>query len=153
MAKRKLTKEQKKAASERLAKARLARGHDGSAGVDESIRDFPEDHPFHWKKVKEWIKYNKQLLSEYRKSARKGVKGAEAQLKSTDAYIRNLEAYLRKGDYVDDFYGQDQDKRVTWKCIAPAYNDDGTMKRTVGVWYEDIGRWTKEMDDEYHGRQ
>ena len=50
--KRKLTEEQRLAASERLAKARLARGHDGSASVHEDIRDLPEDHGLHWKKVK-----------------------------------------------------------------------------------------------------
>lgn len=149
MAKRKLTKEQKKAASERLAKARLARGHDGSTNVHESIRDISEDHPRHWKKVKEWIKYNKVVLSEERKSARKGMKGAEAKVKSTEGYIRNLEKYIRDGDYIDDFYGQDQDKKTRWRCIAPAYHEDGTIKRTLGVWYSDTGVWTKEMEEDY----
>jgi len=46
MAKRKLTAEQKKAASERLAKAREARGHDGRMGVHESIRDTPKTITF-----------------------------------------------------------------------------------------------------------
>lgn len=149
MAKRKLTTKQKKAAAERLAKARIARGHDGSTNVHESIRDLPEDHPRHWKKVKEWIKYNKQVLSEQRKSARKGIKGAEAEAKSTEGYIRNLEKYLRDGDYIDNFYGQDQEKKTRWKCIAPAYYEDGTIKRTVDVWYPDTGTWTKEMELHY----
>lgn len=150
MAKRKLTKEQRKAAAERLTKARLARGHDGSTNVHESIRDLPEDHPRHWKKVKEWIKYNKQVLSEEKKNARKGVKGAESRVKSTEGYLRHMEAYLRNGDWLDDFYGQDQEKRTRWKCIAPAYCEDGTMKRTIGVWYSDTGTWTKEMEEEYY---
>ena len=51
-----MTEEQKKAAAERLAKARAARGHDGSKSIHHSIRDLPEDDFLHWKKVKEWIK-------------------------------------------------------------------------------------------------
>ena len=25
------------------------------------------------------------------------------------------------------------------------------VRRDVGVWYDDIGLWTKEMDEEYYG--
>ena len=51
-----MTEEQRKAAAERLKLAREKRGHDGSKSVHHSIRDLPEDHFLHWKKVKEWIK-------------------------------------------------------------------------------------------------
>jgi hypothetical protein len=60
-----------------------------------------------------------------------------------------MDTYLRTGDWVDNFYGQDQEKKISWRCVAPAYYDDGEMKRTVGVWYDDVGRWTKEMEEEY----
>lgn len=151
MAKRKLTKEQKQAAVERLAEAREKRGHDGSTNVHPSVLALPEDHPRHWKKVKEWIRYNKSVLSEERKNLRRGVKGSEARVKSTEGYIRHLEAYLRNGDWLDNFYGQDQEKKTRWRCLAPAYHEDGNMKRTIGVWYPDIGTWTQELQDEIDG--
>ena len=53
MPKRKrMTEEQRLAAAERLAKAREARGHDGSKSVHENLRNMDEDSPIHWKKVK-----------------------------------------------------------------------------------------------------
>jgi len=146
MSRRKLTDEQKKAASERLSKAREARGHDGSTNIHESIRDLPEDHHLHWKKVRQWIKHNKELRAAENKNLRKNVKGSLARVKIIEGYIRNMDTYLRTGDWVDNFYGQDQEKKISWKCVAPAYYDDGIMKRTVGVWYDDVGRWTKEME-------
>lgn len=148
MAKRKLTDEQKKAATERLAKARELRGHDGSTNIHESIRDLPEDHHLHWKKVRQWIKHNKELRAAENKNVRKNVKGSLARVKIIEGYIRNMDTYLRTGDWVDNFYGQDQEKKISWKCVAPAYYDDGIMKRTVGVWYDDVGRWTKEMEED-----
>jgi hypothetical protein len=34
--------------------------------------------------------------------------------------------------------------------VAQAYYPDGTAKRTVGVFYPEIGeRWTQEMDEEH----
>src|SRR6056300_1325688 len=148
MAKRKLTDEQKKAATERLAKARAARGHDGSTNIHESIRDLPEDHHLHWKKVRQWIKHNKELRAAEIKNLRKNVKGSLARVKIIEGYIRNMDTYLRTGDWVDNFYGQDQEKKISWKCVAPAYDDNNLMKRTVGVWYDDVGRWTKEMEED-----
>ena len=37
--------------------------------------------------------------------------------------------------------------RITHRVVVMAYNSDGTPKRTVGYYYEDIGsEWTKEME-------
>jgi len=39
--------------------------------------------------------------------------------------------------------------KMKHRCLAMAYHADGTPKRTVGVFYDDIGvEWTKDMDDE-----
>ena len=61
-----MSEEQKKAAVERLAKARAAKGADGSKSVHHSIRDLPEDHFLHWNKVKEWLKSNQEELKSMR---------------------------------------------------------------------------------------
>ena len=62
--------------------------------------------------------------------------------------MRNLVKYLRDGDYVDMFYGEYMEHNIKRKCVAMAYYPDGTPKRDVGVWYPDIGTYTKEMYNE-----
>ena len=65
---------------------------------------------------------------------------------SEKADIRFMEHYLRKGDWISDFMGDDEEKKTQWKCVAMAYNPDGTPKRTKGVWYPDIQTvWTSEQ--------
>ena len=58
-----MTEEQKAAASERLAKAREARAAKnpdyGKSGIAESLRGLPDDHQLSPKRVKEWIKVQK----------------------------------------------------------------------------------------------
>ena len=44
--------------------------------------------------------------------------------------------------------GPNEEHTVIPKCIAMAYNPDGTPKRTVGVFYPDLlAVWTKEMEN------
>ena len=150
-----MTEEQRRAASERLEKARAARAAKnpdyGQSGIHESLRDLAEDHPAHPKKVKQWIKTQKELAASERKSAKQGVKGAYSKQCNHEAYVRNLVKYLRDGDYVDMFYGEYMENKIKRKCVAMAYELDGTPKRVVGVWYPDIGTYTQEMYDEDRG--
>lgn len=149
MARRKLTDEQKKAASERLAKARAARGHDGRMGVHEHIRDLPEDHYLHWKKVKQWIK-SCELELKGMKHLKKSSKYQERQQYSDlEVYIYNMKKYLTTGVWLDFRYGEDRENKIKYRCLAKAYYEDGEVKRTVGVWYDDVGMWTKELEEEY----
>ena len=76
------------------------------------------------------------------------MKGAYSRQCTHEGYVRNLVKYLRDGDYVDDFYGEYMEHKTGRKCIAMAYYPDGTPKRDVGVWYPDIGTYTKEMYNE-----
>ena len=95
---------------------------------------------------KKRIKTNKDLLSGLRAEVRQKAKGAEARLNSISGYIRNMEKYLRDGDWVDNFYGADQEKKIRWRCVDMAYYPDGTPKRDVGTYYDDIMEvYTKEM--------
>ena len=142
MAKRKMTPEQRQAASERLAKAREKRLKENPPqykNIAPSVLERGEDDPFYFRKVQGWIKTQKELLSSARQSLRKKEKGAEARVANHQAYIRNLETYLRSGDYVDDFYGEMGEHRIKWRCVAPAYDADGMAKRSYGVFYNDIG--------------
>ena len=36
------------------------------------------------------------------------------------AYIRHCEWYLKHGDWIDDRYGEYQEKRMGWKVVVPS---------------------------------
>ena len=150
-----MTEEQRRAASARLEKAieaRAAKNPDyGQSGIHPTLRNLADDHPAHPKKVRQWIKTQKELAASERKSVKQGVKGAYSKQCIHEAYVRNLVKYLRDGDYVDMFYGEYMEHNIKRKCVAMAYESDGTPKRDVGVWYPDIGTYTQEMYNEDHG--
>ena len=150
-----MTEEQKQAAAARLEKAREARAAKnpdyGQSSIHVSLRDLSDDHPAHPKKVKRWIKTQKELAASERRAVKQGVKGAYSRQCTHEAYVRNLVKYLRDGDYVDMFYGEYMEHNIKRKCVAMAYESDGTPKRDVGVWYPDIGTYTQEMYNEDRG--
>ena len=89
-----MTEEQKQAAAARLEKVRQKRAAKnpdyGMSGIHESLRNLPEDHHAHPKKVKQWIKTQKDLASSERRSVKQGMKGAYARQCSHEGYVRNL---------------------------------------------------------------
>ena len=118
-------------------------------GIHPSLRDCPDDDELSPLKVKEWIKTQKKLLSAAQADARQKVKGAPARVSDHESYIRNMQKYLRDGDWVDNFYGEEQEKRIRWKCYALSYDEDGNAKRDVGTFYSDMGMvYTQKMFDE-----
>ena len=122
-----MSEEQRAAAAKRLEKAREKRAEKnpdyGHSGIHFSLRDLPDEHNAHPKKVKQWIKTQKELASAERAGVRQGIKGAVARLANHEGYIRNCQKYLRDGDWVDNFYGEHQEKRVQWRCVAMAYDE------------------------------
>ena len=58
-----MTEEQKAAAAERLAKARENRAPAQNLYVHESVRELPDDHALSLKKVRGWIKTQKDIRS------------------------------------------------------------------------------------------
>ena len=155
-----MTEEQRRAASERLAKAREVRASknpdDGQSGLHPTLRDLPDDHPAHPKKVKLLIKTQKDLAASERRSVKQGVKGAYSRQCTHEGYVRNLVKYLRDGDYVDVFYGEYQEHKVGRRCIAQGYYwygpKKGQPKFDVGVFYPMLGTtYTQEMYDEDNG--
>ena len=123
MPRRKMTEEQKAAAAERLRVAREKRLRDNPpkyANVHSSVLEKGDDHPFSRKKVVQWIKTQKSLLSAERGNVRRKVKGAEAKVADHTAYIRHCEWYLRNGDWIDNRYGEYQEKKTKWITVVPA---------------------------------
>ena len=149
-----MTAEQRAAAAERLALARekkLKENPPKTLSIHSSIRDLPESDPLHPKKVRQWIKTQKDLRASYRREVRANTKGALARLYSCDGYIKNMERYLRNGEWVDMFFGEHQNNKIKFRVSKKgiAYYSDGTPKRTIGYFYEDLGyEWTKEMAKE-----
>ena len=61
-----------------------------------------------------------------------------------------MENFLKTGDWYGMFCGENEDQFVKTHCVALAYHLNGYPKRTVGVYYPDLGEtWTQEMDVDY----
>ena len=123
MPRRRMTEEQKIAASERLRVAREKRLRENPpkyANIHPTVLEKPDEHPFSRKKVVQWIKTQKSLLSSERGNVRRKVKGAEAKVADHTAYIRHCEWYLRHGDWIDNRYGEYQEKKTKWITVVPA---------------------------------
>jgi len=152
-----MTEKQRQAAAERLVKVREKRVEKnpdyGLSGVHESLRNLPDEHHAHPKKVKQWIKTQKELVAEERRAVKQNIKGAYARQSVHEGYVRNLLRYLRDGDYVDDFYGEYQEKKNTKRCLVQSYYWYGPKKGepqfSVGVYYPLLGAvYTEEMYNE-----
>lgn len=137
-----MTEEQRKAAGERLAAARakhLAANPPKYANIHDSVLALPEDHGLSMKNVKQYIKTQKDLLSAERRNLRSKVKGSDAKIQSIQGYIRVLNNYLTSGVFTGLFWGEYEQNPVAPVCTTMAYDKDGMPKRTIGVYYPDIG--------------
>jgi hypothetical protein len=153
--KRNLTPEQKQAAAERLALAREKRLKDNPPqykNIHEDVLKLDDDDPWSVKNVKKYIKNQKDYLKRFKQAHRRGEKGAEAKYLSINSYINNMENYLRTGVWLDLFWGEERENKVTSICFAKAYYHrgpkKGLVKRTENVFYPDLGVvYKKEMGD------
>ena len=115
-----MTPEQKAAAIERLAKAREAKGPAQHQNICPEVLTRPDDHFLSLKNVRQWMKSNKEQLSSLRGEVRRDVKGAKSRFHSVEGYIRHMQHYLKHGDWIDNAYGEHQEKSVRWKTIKPS---------------------------------
>ena len=152
--KREISEEAREKMRARLAVMRAKKKPADYKNIAKSVLALPDDDKYSFKNIKTWIKHSKDLVSEYNKSARSRVSTPQEKQKASNAvdhkkvYIRDLEHYLKTGDYISYFSGQDEATKVIPKCIAMAYYEDGTPKRSCGVFYEDINMvWTRDMDE------
>ena len=111
---RKLTQEQKEAAAARLAAARAKKGEPKYSQYNQKVVNLPDDHKLSFKKVRSWIKTNKEKLPLLKKAVRLKERGSIAKLAITEGYISNMESYLRNGLWLDLFYGEDQEHTTGW---------------------------------------
>ena len=111
---RKLTQQQKEAAAARLAAARAKKGEPKYSQYNQRVVNLPDDHKLSFKKVRSWIKTNKEKLPLLKKAVRLKERGSIAKLAITEGYISNMESYLRNGLWLDLFYGEDQEHSTGW---------------------------------------
>ena len=111
---RKLTQQQKEAAAARLAAARAKKGEPKYSQYNQRVVNLPDDHKLSFKKVRSWIKTNKEKLPLLKKAVRLKERGSIAKLAIVEGYISNMESYLRNGLWLDLFYGEDQEHSTGW---------------------------------------
>ena len=152
--KRELSEEAREKMRTRLATMRAKKKPADYKNVAKSVLALPDDDKYSFKSVKQWIKHSKDLVLEYNKIARSRVSSSQEAQKASNVadhkkvYIRELEYYLKSGDFISYFSGQDENQKVIPRCVALAYYEDGTPKRSCGVFYPDINAvWTKDMDE------
>ena len=155
---RKISEEQREALRERMKDMRKKRKPAEYKNVNERVLTLPDDDTYSFKNVKGWIKHNKEMVAALGKQGRGKYVGekerriAEMRAASLKAYIRYCEHYLKTGDWIGLFSGQDEEHKVVPRCVTMAYYPDGTPKRSVGVFYPDIGVvWSKGMDESEYG--
>jgi hypothetical protein len=145
-----MSPEQKVAAVERLALAREKRLKENPPeykNISQEVQSLPDDHPLTMANVKDWIKISQDKIASLKVAVRQNVKGSIASVASLEGYVRNCRMYLESGNWVDNFYGENQESRMKHRCLALGYDKDGQPKRSVGVFYDDIAmEWTREMD-------
>ena len=149
---KKLSEERKQELRDQLSAARKKKAPAEYKNVHRNVLAKPDDDPLSLKSIKKSIKHNKDKASAYlTNSRRRGASPKQSiadkiNADSAKAYIRFMEHYLRTGDWISDFMGDDEEKKTQWKCVAMAYHEDGTPKRTKGGWYPDIQAvWTSEQ--------
>ena len=152
--KRKISEERKQQLRDQLEKARAKRKPAEYKNIHASVLALPDEDNYSLKNVKECIKESKEKVAAFNKVARsfrstpQDKQRASNDADAKKAYIRYCEHYLRTGDWIGIKSGLHEEHLVIPKCIAMAYNPDGTPKRTVGVYYPDLHAvWTKEMDN------
>ena len=142
---KKLSEERKQQLRDQLDAARKKKAPAEYKNIHPIVLKKPDDDPLSLKSIKKAIKHNKEKASSYlTNSRRRGTSPKQSiadkiHADNTKAYIRFMEHYLRTGDWISDYMGDDEEKKTQWKCVAMAYNPDGTPKRSKGVYYPDIG--------------
>ncbi len=148
-----LTVAQKEAQRVRLEKMRAKKKPPEYKNVSKYVLSLDDEEPYSLKNVKAWIKHNKEMISMLQARARnrdispKDKQHALSMADNKKAYIRYIEHYIKTGDWIGIFSGKDETNKVVPKCVAMAYYDNGTPKRSVGVFYPDIKAvWTQQME-------
>ncbi len=127
---------------DKMAKARAAKKPPEYKNVHPDVKALDDDDYLSLKNVKEWEKHNKDRVKDLKYQIRRADKGREKdkmarELRDREAYLRSIATYLESATWLDLFYGPDQENRMRWRIVAPAYDEDGYMNTKPLNFYED----------------
>jgi hypothetical protein len=117
---------------DRMAKARAAKKPPTYKNIHEDVKTLDDDNYLSVKNVKEWEKHNKERVKELkpliRKTSGKEERDLKRELFNREGYLKNIATYFDTSSWLDLFYGKDQEHKIRWKTIVPAYDDEGFIK-------------------------
>ena len=122
-----MSEEQRQAAIERLALAREKRLKENPPqykNIAPEVLAIPDDGSMSMKKVRQWIKTQKDIASSSEKASRRH--GIDTKIKNQErvkalnarGYIRWLNNYLESGIFAGEFIGEYENIPVTRKIVA-----------------------------------
>ena len=117
---------------DKMAKARAAKKPPTYKNIHEDVKALPDDNYLSVKNVKEWEKHNKDRVKELkpliRKASGKEERDLRRELFNREGYLKSIVTYFDTSTWLDLFYGKDQEHKVKWKTIVPAYDNEGFVK-------------------------
>ena len=118
---------------DKMAKARAAKKPPTYKNIHPSIRAKPDEDTGSIKTVKEWEVHNKDRVKEIKYKIRWMDNGKEKtllerELGNREVYLANINRYWDTGEWLDLFYGKDQEHKTGYTVIARAYDKAGLYK-------------------------
>ena len=117
---------------DKMAKARAAKKPPTYKNIHEDIKALPDDNYLSVKNVKEWEKHNKDRVKELkpliRKASGKEERDLRRELFNREGYLKSIVTYFDTSTWLDLFYGKDQEHKIKWKTLVPAYDNEGFVK-------------------------
>lgn len=102
--------------------------------IHPTLEAFDDDDHMHPNKVKSWIDAWKKQLSTIDKEK------DPARWHEANNYIYNMTTFLKTGVWLDTHVGEKRETRIYPISHTLAYDKNGIVKRTQGIYYPDIGR-------------
>lgn len=115
-----MTAAQKEKAKENLAKARAAKGPAKSSGIHPKVEALDDDHPLSAVRVKEWLKYNQDLLKAIKPQEDSKDWKERREYRIVENYVKNLRVYLKDSVWCDHRYGKLMENKMEYVTIAHA---------------------------------
>ncbi|HIE77789.1 MAG TPA: hypothetical protein EYP92_03055 [Candidatus Thioglobus sp.] len=135
VAKKKIAKKKvvKTSPEDKMAKARAAKKPPTYKNVHQSVKDLDDDHYLSLNKVKEWEKHNKDILKELKSLRRlnrktmtnKELRVLERDIMNREGYVKWLALYLSQGEWLNLFYGKEQEHKMEFRTVHAAYDSEG----------------------------
>ena len=118
---------------DKMAKARAAKKPPAYKNIHEDVKALPDDNALSVKIVKGWEKHNKERVKELKYKIRHTDKGKEKtllerELGNRKVYLANINRYWDTGEWLDLFYGKDQEHKTSYTILAKAYDEEGLYK-------------------------